>query len=147
MEMFFPSSSCRNLLGLPALVRGLLGVCMNRSTKENTPWSTDMILKRLSSFQAALSSSAMRPAPKTKCSQRIPICTEGCPVRFCHVPCSHRTPSRKSHSAWFCSSLACGTGDAPAALKQTPVRAETDLWWVSGACDAHAARMRRAGGR
>lgn len=67
MEMFFPSSSCRCVLGCPALVRGLLGVCMNRSTKESTPWSTDMILNRLSSFHAALSSSAMRPVSEAGC--------------------------------------------------------------------------------
>ncbi len=73
MEMFLPSSSCRYLLGGPALDRGLLGVCMNRSTKENTPWSTDMILKRLSSFQAAFSSSAMRPAPMSGMPLRIRV--------------------------------------------------------------------------
>lgn len=75
IEMFLPSSSCRCLLGGPALLRGLLGVCMNRSTKEKTPWSTDMILNRLSSFQAAFSSSAMRPAHMTRMAVRSRIFT------------------------------------------------------------------------
>ena len=74
MEMLFPSSSWVCSLGGPALLEGLLGVCMNRSTKDRAPLSTERILKRLSSFQAAFSSSAMCPAsgvealvPSSKC--------------------------------------------------------------------------------
>lgn len=48
--------------GGPALLRGLLSVCMNRSMNDSTPPSTDSSLKRLSSFQAAFSSSASCPA-------------------------------------------------------------------------------------
>ena len=62
MEMLFPSSSWVCSLGGPALLDGLLGVCMKRSTKDKAPLSTERILKRLSSFQAAFSSSAMCPA-------------------------------------------------------------------------------------
>ena len=62
MEMLVPSSSWVCSLGGPALLEGLLGVCMKRSTKDKSPLSTESILKRLSSFQAAFSSSAMCPA-------------------------------------------------------------------------------------
>lgn len=62
IEMLWPSSRCMCSEGGPQLDRGFDGVWKKKSAKENAPLSKVSTRKRLSSFQAAFSSSARFPA-------------------------------------------------------------------------------------